>query len=372
MQLASAVGLSGVSGLTTDALPVYKVVGAPPRTGNFGMPGSFAGQVVKIHCAKSFDESTEKIDPAAVREIMDRGMRELTGAASAKEAWQVFFRPDDIVGLKLNCVGYPGVYSSTEVVAETVRNLRLIGIPPDHIYLYERFQTQLDAVNYPAHLPAGVHLVGAEVIRGDVRPYDPDLYVEVNFFGEDDTRSNMMRVASRTVTKIINIPNIKDHGSAGVTGCLKNLAYGSFSNVARSHRAAKTNTYSFIGTLASVEPLRSKAVLQIMDGIRGVWHGGPFSRDKRFRFYPREMMFGTDPVAIDRLLLDIVDNERKAHGVISIWDRSPRYVRSGKAYRADDPNININIREPGHVSYAGTLGLGTYDLEKIRVRSFEV
>jgi len=64
---------------------------------------------------------------------------------------------------------------------------------------------------------------------------------------------------------------------------------------------SKTNTFSFIGTLAAVEPLRSKCVLHIMDGIRAIWHGGPFSEDKRYRFYPRLMMFGTDPVAIDRL-----------------------------------------------------------------------
>ena len=78
------------------------------------------------------------------------------------------------------------------------------------------------------------------------------------FFGEEDTRSNLARPVSERFTKIINVPNMKDHGAAGVTGCLKNIAYGSFSNVARSHSGSQTNTYSFIGTLASVEPLRSR------------------------------------------------------------------------------------------------------------------
>ena len=44
-----------------------------------------------------------------------------------------------------------------------------------------------------------------------------------------------------------------------------------------------------------------------MDGLRGVWHGGPFARTTRYVFYPRQIMFGTDPVAIDRLLLDIIE-----------------------------------------------------------------
>ena len=52
-----------------------------------------------------------------------------------------------------------------------------------------------------------------------------------------------------------------------------------------------------------------------MDGLRGVWHGGPFARTTRYVFYPRQIMFGTDPVAIDRLLLDIIEDKRKAEGV---------------------------------------------------------
>jgi hypothetical protein len=153
-----------------------------------------------------------------------------------------------------------------------------------------------------------------------------------------------------------------------VTGCLKNVAYGSFSNVARTHSRGKSHTYSVVGTLAAMEPLRSRTVLQIMDGLRGVWHGGPFARTTRYVFYPREIMFGTDPVAIDRLLLDIIDNERRAHGAISIWDRSPASLKiDNNRARDADPNVNIIIREPGHVEYASTLGLGVHDLKKIKV-----
>ena len=113
--------------------------------------------------------------------------------------------------------------------------------------------------------------------------YDPATYLEADLFGEEDTRSNMMRLVSKRLTKIINIPNMKDHGATGVTGCLKNIAYGSFSNVARTHQRGKSHTYSVVGTLASIEPLRSRTVLQIMDGLRGVWHGGPFAQDDAIR-----------------------------------------------------------------------------------------
>src|SRR5678815_3514350 len=197
----------------------------------------------------------------------------------------------------------------------------------------DRFQNQMDECNYAAHLPQGVQTVAAERANRntDNSGYDPDTYLEANFFGEEDTRSNMMRLVSKRLTKIINIPNMKDHGATGATGCLKNIAYGSYSNVARTHQRGKSHTYSMVGSLAAMEPLRSRTVLQIMDGLRGVWHGGPFARTTRYVFYPKKILFGTDPVAIDRLLLDIIEDERKAHGAISVWNRSPEHVRMDQA-----------------------------------------
>jgi uncharacterized protein (DUF362 family) len=122
-----------------------------------------------------------------------------------------------------------------------------------------------------------------------------------------------------------------------------------------------------------VEPLRSRTVLQIMDGLRAVWHGGPFAPTRRYVFYPKQILFGTDPVAIDRLLLDIIDDKRKAEGAISIWERSPRYLKVDDAEARDqDPNVNIIIREPGHAEYASSLGLGVYDRAKIAVQDIRV
>jgi hypothetical protein len=259
--------------------------------------------------------------------------------------------------------------SAPEVVAEIVRNLMAVGIPAKSIWIYERFPDQMATVSYQKYVPEGVNVDGIEKSRGSISGYDPKTYVEVDFFGEDDTRSMLVRHVSERFTKIINVPNMKDHGAAGVTGCLKNIAYGNFSNVARSHQGSKTNTLSFIGTLALVEPLRSKTVLQIMDGLRGVWHGGPFLHDPRFRFYPKQMMFGTDPVAIDRLLLDVIEEKRRQEHAISVWDRSSSAVHRGFDR---DPNANNFIREPGHIEFAAGLGLGVYDVHKIQEKTIRV
>ena len=356
-------------------LPPLKVVSRYAPAAVPGMPGPFPGRVVRVKSEKSVDTSTGAANGDVVREMMAQGMRALTGTSTTAEAWRRFFTPADVVGIKVNCGGYPHVVSAYEIVAETVKQLTALGVPLSQIYLYERFQNQLDEVNYTPHLPDGLQIVAAERANRntDNSGYDPETYLEANLFGEEDTRSNMMRLVSKRLTKIINIPNMKDHGATGVTGCLKNIAYGSFSNVARTHQGGKSHTYSVVGTLATIEPLRSRTVLQIMDGLRGVWHAGPFARTTRYVFYPREIMFGTDPVAIDRLLLDIIENKRREQGVLSIWDRSPSSLKidNGRA-RDADPNVNIIIREPGHVEYAASLGLGVHDLAKIKVQDVAV
>jgi len=356
---------------TDRKIPKYKVVSHYQPAAQPGMPGPYPGQVASVHAEKCIDASTETPDPAVVREMMTRGMRALTGDGDVRDSWARFITPSDVVGIKVNCSGAPGIMSSPVVVAEIVRNLMALGVKPADIWIYERFQDQLDSVHYDRYLPEGVHIWAAESKRGDKESYDPATYVEAWFFDEDDTRSNLIRLVANRFTKIVNVPNMKDHGAAGVTGCLKNIAYGSFSNVARSHSGSVTNTYSFIGTLAAVEPLRSRTVLHVMDGLRGVWHGGPFSPSRKFRFYPKRMLFGTDPVAIDRLLVDIIDDKRKAERAVSVWDRSPKYLGAPGDHQ-DNPNSNEFVREPGHIEFAARLGLGVYDLDKIKVASIEV
>jgi hypothetical protein len=356
-------------------VPLVRIVTKYSGVSGAGMPGPYPGTVVSVRSDRVLDATTQKTDADVVREMMARGMCALTVTDTPGDAWRRLFSPSDVVGIKVNCGGYPHVVSDYAIVGETVRQLMAVGIPAAQIYVYERFQQQLDEVNYGPQLPKGVQIVAAEFANEytDSSGYDPATYVEADLFGEEDTRSNMMRLVTRQLTKIVNIPNVKDHGASGATGCLKNIAYGSFSNVARTHYRGHSHTYSFVGTLASVEPLRSRTVLQIMDGLRGVWHGGPFARTDRFVFYPRRILFGTDPVAIDRLLLDIIDEKRKSEKAISIWDRSPESLETDDTAARDlDPNVNILIREPGHVEYASRLGLGVYDRARITLRELEV
>jgi uncharacterized protein (DUF362 family) len=331
------------------------------------MPGLYPAQAIRVRAEKSIDPTTGAVDLETVRRMLSAGMRELTGDGRDIDAWARFITPADVVGIKVNCSGAPRIRSTPELVGAIVDRVMAVGVPPEHIWIYERFQNQLVSVPYRQFVPEAVHIHAAESDRGSILGYDPKVYVETNFFGEEDTRSNVVRIVSETLTKIINVPNMKEHQASGVTGCLKNIAYGNFSNVARSHRNEKTNTLSFIGTLAAVEPVRSRTVLAVMDGLAGVWHQGPFSNDPKFRFHPKELMIGTDPVAMDRQLIDIIDGKRKAEGAVSIFNQSREILGDNR-----DPNKNAFIREPGHVEFAAGLGLGEYEQSKIQVKRIDL
>jgi hypothetical protein len=105
--------------------------------------------------------------------------------------------------------------------------------------------------------------------------------------------------------------------------------------------------------------------------LRGVWHAGPFSPNRKFRFYPKQMLFSTDPVASDRLLLDIIDAKRKSENAISVWDRPSEALSNPREF-SQNPNLNRFNREPGHIEYAAKLGLGVYDKSKIDVREIRL
>ena len=352
--LAASAPLLG----TERELPKYKIVTRAKPSANPGIPGPYPGKAIRVHSDDAVDAAQNRVNAGPVRTMLSAGIRELTGAQTDKEAWSKFISPDDVVGIKVNCSGAPEIYSNPELVAAIIENLLSVGVPAPNIYIYDRFENQMKIANFTAKVAKGVQTAAAESSRGSILGYDPFTYVEVSFFGEEDTRSNLIRLVSEKFTKVINVPTMKEHRAAGVTGCLKNLAYGDFSNVARSHQREISNTYSFIGTLASVEPLRSRTVLNVMDGLRSLWQGGPFLQSPRFLFFPKQIVLGTDPVALDHVLIDMIEQKRREEGAPSIFNRSREHVKFQPEL---DPNFNSFIREPGHVQYASHLGLGIYD-----------
>ena len=334
------------------------------------MPGLYPGRVVEISDERSI--VANRVSSSVVRQMIQQGMCELTGEKDLRLAWSKFIQPQDTVGIKINSSGAPACCSSPEIVREIVAGVQSAGVPARDIYVYDRYAYEIDIGSYQALVPLGVRVRGVQDHKLDASGYDPDVFCEANFFGEWDTRSYMASIVSSGVSKIINVPTMKDHSAAGVTGCLKNLGYGTFNNVDRSHRRPFSFTDPLIGIMCSVEPLRSKAVLHIMDGTRMVWHGGPLTQNPDFIFPAGLIMVGTDPVAMDTIELEKIEAKRSKEGVPSVWSRDPASLTNDGGAYFQDAAKNLFYRQPHHIAAAGKLGLGISDRKKIELRSIGI
>jgi uncharacterized protein (DUF362 family) len=335
-----------------------------------GMPGLYPGRVVQVSERKAIVGN--RVSQPVVAKMIERGLTELTGEKSLRAAWAKFIEPTDVVGIKINPSGAPACCSSPEIIREIISGAESVGVPTKNIVVWDRYAYEIDIGSYQTLLPPGIRIVGIEDGVGDVSGYDLNVFCEANFFGEWETRSYMANVAVQGVTKIINVPTTKDHSASGVTGCLKNLGYGAFNNVARSHRAPYSFTNPLIGLMCSAEPLRSKSVLNIMDGMRLVWHGGPLTQVQDFIEQVGAIYIGTDPVALDTVELQAIDNKRREKGAPSVWDHDPKSITMNNEEFFHDPAKNLFFRQPGHIAAAGKLGLGISDLQKVDHRVVHV
>jgi uncharacterized protein (DUF362 family) len=146
--------------------------------------------------------------------------------------------------------------------------------------------------------------------------------------------SYFSNIVTQKVDKIINIPILKNAGPT-VTLCLKNLAYGSVSNTGRLHKQLWSDTCAEV---CAFPPLRDKVVLNIVDGIKGCFDGGPGVNEQFITEY-KTILVGTDPVAVDRIGYEIVLKKRLAEKIQK--EESPR----GQEYLKLAENLKLGIAD---------------------------
>jgi len=349
---------------------VTKNARAGAGAGKLGIPGPYPGRVVAVEHPGSIIGG--KYQPEPVREMMRRGMMELTGAPSWQEAWRVFFERGDVVGIKVNPVGQPYIISAPEVFQEIVAGLEAAGIPRKDIVAFDRYRKQFLSGGFDRWLPEGVRWTWATDEPGefqlDMDRYDADEYVEMALVpkGGDPSnphhrRSYLATFLTKEVNKVVTLGVLKHHQSAGFTIALKNLSHGLVNNVARSHVSSSNNACGyFIPAVVDHRIFREKIVLHVIDGILGAYHGGPGSKTGKYLWEHKTLYFATDPVAVDRVGWTVLDRKREEMGMLPI------------ALAPNDEDSLFVRMQPEFVELAGLLGLGESDESKIDLRKIRL
>ncbi|WP_439183124.1 DUF362 domain-containing protein [Carboxylicivirga taeanensis] len=370
-KLATAVGAGAIINQPQSILaappqepkpgkPVTNIADALKYPRNeYSLPGKFPGRVVKVTDESAVVDNVPQ--EAVAHKMIEKAMLRLTGETDINKAWKQFVSANDIIGLKVNPVAGKLLSTSHAVVQSIVKQLENAGIPRKNLVIWDRRLMQLHETGFTEEHYPGISISGTEQQDAEGGFYDKDgqLYGEkmidkewyyyADVEGEYDEYtipymvnggkySYFTKICTQQLDKIINVPILKNAGPT-VTLCLKNLAYGSISNTGRLHKQLWSDTCAEV---CAFPPIRDKVVLNIVDGLRGCYNGGPGANPQFICNY-NTIMAGTDPVAIDRIGHDIVVKKRITKGI----------------QEKDDP------RRLKVMQMAEDLQLGVADLEKI-------
>lgn len=385
-----------------------------------GSRGAPPAQSVVVSAAAADMLKEGAYNPETVHRAFAAGLTEMTGQGTLRDAWSSLVSPDDVVGIKINCIGAPKISSSLASINETIAGLKSAGVKDNAIIVWDRTDREVARTGLPINKSsAGVRAHGSSAVSEAILPwvegYDKNVYVSfedgtlakyreliksdftkegsyreifnsvawlwmlvqqgnkkakkygpeirrlyadtsdregikkiaeevAGMFDDvtiaDEDKSFFSNIVTRDITKLVNIAVLKHNEDSGVTWAAKNIALGVTTNKVRFHidYCAKA-----IPEILAKPCLKDKMVLHIgkaakmsVVSVAGAQIG-----------YDNRIFFSRDPVAMDRIGLDLLEAKRKERGLESVRDIST------------------------HVAACAAKGLGTDDLARIDLRELK-
>jgi uncharacterized protein (DUF362 family) len=264
-----------------------------------------------------------KINGEIAERMVHRAVCLFAGKEDQALAWKSLFSPKEKIAIKVN-TRYPPVIGNREVVMAVVDGLKGAGVEENHIIVYDLTDEELEKVGYKLNdsskgLRCHTSREHREMMAGPVK-------VKVS------------KILTDYADAIVNVPAFRHHVKAGVTISLKNHL-GSVQNPRDFHG----DGCSHVADLNALDPIRKKTRLIVVDAIRGQYNFGP-THVPWYVWNYTGLILGTDPVAVDSIAAEEMDNQRRKKGM----DRPIR------------PTIK-------HLHRAAEMGLGVADLGNIGV-----
>ena len=268
------------------------------------------------------------VSAAVVRRMLGQAMRALTGKASAADAWRQVVSPTERVGVKFNKVSANFSGASQALGDAILDGLMAAGVKRENIIVAEAV-----GASFPG-----------------TRQFDPT-YGPVVDTGCGKTR--LTRFITHQVDAVIDVPDLKHHERVGVTGALKNVAFGN-TIVEAPWRFHGGSQHEHIAALYALPPIAGKCRLHILNGLRGLFHGGPRPRRAEWQWNRNSLLVSTDPVALDTIALEVIQQQR-------------RTAREG----IGPVGFHTGECAPTYLAIGARMGLGVAERSRIDVRRLE-
>ena len=296
-------------------------------------------RVVIVRSEKVLSKS-KQIDSSVLSQMLKKGFQMLSGDLDFKDSIRRFYSPQDVLGLKVNCLAGKGASTHPEVALAFSNLLKQSGIKEKNIIIWDRSNDELEEVGFPLNYKGdGLRCFGTDT---DGVGYSGDLYEHLNI------GSLVSNILLNYTDVQANIPALKDHSLAGISCALKNY-YGAINNPNKYHEDGGD---PFIADLNALPEIKNQQRLIICDALTVQYKGGPSYHPSWNEVYGG-LLISSDPVALDFIGSQIIDQLRLRKGFPSLEKSgmSPKYIFTavdknhnlGKASSEEIEKIEINV-----------------------------
>jgi hypothetical protein len=314
-------------------------------------------RVVTVHNSNSSTWEGEGnpnnyMNQTEIDKMVDIGIMELTGTTSPQDGWRkiipytsgqsiaikVNFNNNAIwaKGLSFNDDSNTDMLNYAAVVNSVIRGLKSIGVPSDKIWItdpsrivHDQFRERISdkGVQYYVNQNCEAYIQGRPNVSITGYVSNSSVYASTCTVYDEKIRPAQVFVDA---TYIINMPQLKGHGSSSVgrvTFSLKNN-FGSVSYTVDAQGTAPAHKAKpFAKLIADINNnpvFREKTRLVVGDGIMGnpdANYAPPTLWSSFGNNPPETLFFGVDPVATDSVMVDYIRREvgSKATGLVQSY-----------------------------------------------------
>jgi len=255
------------------------------------------------------------IPKQSAQDYLNRSMLAITGKNDVTAAWRSLFAPAESVGIKVSCLPGRPLSSSLGLVTAVVNGLLAAGLAKKNIIIWERTSRELEKAGFQISRN-GLKIMGSDELPGG--GYSD----HIEFSGSMGTFFSRIM---ENIDALINVPVLKDHDLAGLSGAMKNM-YGAIYNPNKFHA---NHCDPFVAELCNHPLIKKKLRLVVCDASRVQIHNGPAFYPQYAREYGG-LLVSRDPVAIDFAGLGIINSLRREMGLPTLADagREPAYIQT--------------------------------------------
>jgi len=243
--------------------------------------------LVTIVRDKNAMDSSKNVDSTILEKMLEQTLIKVTGQKNTKDAWLSLVKPNDVIGL----------------------------VPTDHLN-----PTHDEVVNVVKSSLVDAGFAKAKIRLAQGGPSNP-----------------------KKCDALIALPALKAHWLTGIGTVLKN--YIMYSGSPSSYHQSNS---SKLGEIWNLSFVGGKTKLVLVDSLYPLCDKGP-QPDPRYQWPYNGMIAGTDPIAVETVCLNIINEKRKA-------------IR-GEPWPLSPPPICIEAADKVY-------GLGTSRMEQINIEHY--